>query len=1231
MSMRRLTALVSSVVLAMGSGFSVGQDTAPDVQFTLDVNASELPKAWSTKGDVKQSNGTLILAPGASLKQPTSIGLTMQWQVDISPAPPAGDVADSAVRLDVEFDNGAQMGLILVYAHVDDKKLRQMAVVARHPPKFGLLPSKEGNLRVNDAVTEGTHGGVWQLRFRQGFLECFHDGAETPEIVGYYPTTQSTQTVRGVAGLRIEAVGRPVSIRKWDVQGSAPAPAITKEAQRKVAEANQLNQEFMAAYAKGKFKEAIRKQQQAIEILEDTLGRNTPLLARSQNNLAAVYFNLGDFERAERLMQTLVENHRQSLGADHPEVISSQANLGALYVKTDRVQEGLELMAKVVEGTARIYGMNDEQLIVPLTSIAQAHSRLGQVQLAEMAFSKAVHLTQREHGQGSPELIGPLNGLGLVLIERGDYRTARKHLERALRLARSHSSRIQPSTLAESLNNLALLLHYQRDLRAARPLYEESLEIMAKQFGPRHHEYGPIHNNLGNVLLELDERDAARKHLITGLTQMQETFGRQSLEAANQLHSLAAFHDFAGENAKAIEKYREALEIRERRLGNDHWQTSVTRIGLAGVVGDDDPMSAREHLNQALNGLRSTVGERHPLTSTALKNLASHWLTEDAVRAVELYQQALEVDLQLARELAPTLSEAEALAYVEQCNTARRLLLTAIGHLDQVSADDIYQRILPTRGLTSRLLTYRQLFSRQDPATGKLKQRLASVRRKLSQVMLQPASKGDLESRNERLLEITKEKEALERQLAHASQEFVANAKWEGANLEQIQASLGAGVALVDFVESRSGIEAFVIIGGEKRNGGGSVTWVSLDDRAKLEQRIRSWRERLQQSAVELASGSSATLVAFQRDGKRLREQIWAPLEPALKGVKQVYLVPEGLLARLPWAALPGKANGSYLIEDYAVGCLSFPQLAISSPPARTQRPIGLLAVGGVDYNQAAARQSGNPSSNDESPRSKPKSGKWEYLPATLKEIDLVSALQPQDKVRRLSQADATEQRLKELVAESKVVHLATHGFFLPSPGELSDTAQSARAQSLSPQALGLNGLGAHSRNPLTQVGVVLSGANLPQDSDASVGDLASDGVLTAEEVLSLDLDGVDLVVLSACETALGEVSGDGVMGLQRALLMAGAKCTVGSLWMVEDRATQHLMVEFYRNLWKAGLPPLEAMRQSQLKMLNDYDAAGAKLRGIGGVRPAKGSTPAARSGQRCHPFFWAAFGVSGR
>jgi CHAT domain-containing protein len=227
----------------------------------------------------------------------------------------------------------------------------------------------------------------------------------------------------------------------------------------------------------------------------------------------------------------------------------------------------------------------------------------------------------------------------------------------------------------------------------------------------------------------------------------------------------------------------------------------------------------------------------------------------------------------------------------------------------------------------------------------------------------------------------------------------------------------------------------------------------------------------------------------------------------------------------------------------------------------------------------------------------------------------------PEGKVRILRGSQATEAAVREQAPQHRYLHFATHGFF--APAELKSALAAEPAGSERSREVDFFGrLGVSGFHPGLLSGIVLAGANRSAQPDQD------DGILTALEVTELDLGGVELAVLSACESGLGQVAGgEGLLGLQRAFQVAGAKSVMASLWKVDDEWTRRLMERFYEHLWQKKMSKLEALRQAQLWMLRE-----GPQRGSGAQRPVDpNKLKAAQPDQaRRPPLFWASFVLSG-
>ena len=476
------------------------------------------------------------------------------------------------------------------------------------------------------------------------------------------------------------------------------------------------------------------------------------------------------------------------------------------------------------------------------------------------------------------------------------------------------------------------------------------------------------------------------------------------------------------------------------------------------------------------------------------------------------------------------------------------------------------------------------------------------------------------------LAALTERKDQLEEELTRQSAAFRAARAEARRTPEQLQAALPRDAALIDVLEythfspppERKGelkferrLIAFVV------RPDRPIARVELGPLAPIRAAIDDWRPilRREKPAPQDEPGGPAA---------RLRRLVWSPLEEHLAGVATVLVSPDGALGLVPLEALPGKAAGSYLIEDYTIALVPVPRLfgdgeavAAEGPkPATAQAEApSLLLVGDVDYG-------GDPgvASTQVASRSAAVGTRAGLLPdfkklsATGDEIASIGryfkhrfrGAQPDE----LSGELATEAALREAASTHRFLHLATHGYFAPPElrSALGPSDPAARPRTDLFGARGVAGF-----HPGLLSGLALAGANVrptPLGKD--------DGILTALEVAELDLAKVELAVLSACETGLGEVAGgEGLLGLQRAFQVAGARAVVASLWKVPDIPTQNLMARFYENLWRKGLPPRAALRAAQLEMLRE------------GYKRGLVPIDEPRKTERVPPFYWAAFVLS--
>jgi CHAT domain-containing protein len=399
----------------------------------------------------------------------------------------------------------------------------------------------------------------------------------------------------------------------------------------------------------------------------------------------------------------------------------------------------------------------------------------------------------------------------------------------------------------------------------------------------------------------------------------------------------------------------------------------------------------------------------------------------------------------------------------------------------------------------------------------------------------------------------------------------------------------------------------------------GKIIWLDLDAAKRIETAVAVWR-----TAITSGNEIPAAIPA------NVRELVWDKVNKELPpGTKTVYICPDAGLCRLPWGAIPGNKPGSILLEDYAIASIPHaPFLLDKLWPQEQQenRPANALVVGSVKYDAELSLPSRPVIGSLGEPLLKADDKmNWGFLPDTVGELKGVCAAAEGRSISTVSiESDrATTTAILAALPKAKYAHFATHGFFAdPSFRSIFQLDEKDYEKSLRGERIGRA-----AKSPLVMTGLVFAGANNPKTPGR--------GILTGESLIDLDLSGLELAVLSACETGLGDVAGgEGTFGLQRAFHMAGTRNVIASLWKVPDQSTSALMALFYKNLWEKNLSPMESLRQAQLEIYKNPGKIGELAKGFRGkfeevsgkgeveIKPDKDG--------KAHPLLWAAFTLSG-
>jgi CHAT domain-containing protein len=760
---------------------------------------------------------------------------------------------------------------------------------------------------------------------------------------------------------------------------------------------------------------------------------------------------------------------------------------------------------------------------------------------ADRLLNVALENLEESLGPDHPWVAVMLRSYGNMQVGLGNDQKARSSFERALAIAEPAYGE-ENILVSDLLNNLGQVCLNENDNTHAREYLERSLAIAEKRYGAEHFSLANILSNLGIVARKDGDYDAAERYYLRALALREKQLGPEDPTIASNLINIGNLYRSKGDFPKSIETHNRALGILERMSTPADWGTVMALGNLAKtytIMGDMP--NAIQFQERAEAAVEASIVIDTAIGSERDKLASSKSTAERTDRTISLHLQR-----------APQDPRAAALATL--------VLLQRKGRLLDAMSD-----------------SFRALRERASPEDQASLDQLADASAQLARLVLDGPRKTPIAEYRAAVADLEARTDKLEAAISRDSAEF--RAQVQDVSLATVQQTIPPDAALLEFAVYRPfepaqsgdtyGVPHYAVY--VIRNEG-APRGIDLGEVATIDETVEELRSALrdpERSDVQVPAGS-------------LESRVLAPIREWLAGVRRLLVSPDGALNLIPFETFSDE-QGRYLLERYSVSYLTagrdllrlrVPRESKSSPVVIADPVFGEQDTIEVASSRRAERGVATSDGSD--------SIYFAPLAGTAQEARKIHAVFPDARV--LLGADATEAALARAGAP-QIVHIATHAFFL-DPAAKDAPAGTRAAGSQAPI-----------ENPLLRSGLALSGANLSRGS-------AEDGILTALEASRLDLWGTELVTLSACGTGLGHVeNGEGVYGLRRAFLLAGAETVVMSLWPVSDYATRQLMVDYYSGL-KKGLGRGDALRQAKLEM--------AKRRG------------------RQHPYYWAGFIQSG-
>lgn len=862
------------------------------------------------------------------------------------------------------------------------------------------------------------------------------------------------------------------------------------------------------------------------------------------------------------------------------------------------------------------------------------HEDARRLDAAIEAYRKALDISEKKYPfEFSTALC--LDHLGTAHLNRGEYEEAARHLRRAvqvLEVALKNIREAEPESVpaafargvaalrAKAVHGLAVAYDYLADYARAEPLYEQALAEREKIYGPDHTEVAESLNFLGNIYLVKADYARAAQTFRRALAINEKNYRREDPRVTTMMSNLAYAYASLGESAKTEELLKEAIARAETWPNPDSLQMAYYLNNLGDFYGVKEPARARPLLERSLAIREKLLGPEDPLVASTINNLAMlDWRAGELKRAEAGFRRAVDIQQKALGPSHPDVAHALSnlamlhlamgetqrgigllaegsrysehnllakmttgseeqkrtfMASIEEGTSAMVTLSLRVAPGDEQAARLALSTVLWRKGRVLDVLSGQvaAVLGVADAESVEAHARLTAARSRLSNLstLMLKGLGGDEAQQRATAETVKSEIQSLEKVISERAAALGAGSG--SVTTETVQAAIPEGAALVEIIQFRpapigaaNGREweppryAALVL----RRAGAPAS-IDLGEAAKIDADV----ERLRRA---LGSPVSRNVRALARV---VDEEVMRPVRKLLGDVKHVLVSPDGSLNLVPFAALVDERD-RYLIETYTFTFLPSGRDLLRQS-RRTSEAQGPVVVANPLFDTQPSEAS-KPSAGTGS-RAANLLAKFTPLAATADEAREVSGILRG--ARTLTGAQATEAAVKRVKSPS-VLHIATHGFFSKAAG----TVQTLGARTF--------------ENPLLRSGLALAGANR---LDGGEGE---DGILMALEAAALDLRGTRLVVLSACETGVGEVaSGEGVYGLRRALALAGAESQLISLWKVDDEATRELMGGFYRKL-TAGVGRSESLRQAQLKLLG--------------------------GGEYSHPHLWAGFIMSGR
>jgi CHAT domain-containing protein/tetratricopeptide (TPR) repeat protein len=942
------------------------------------------------------------------------------------------------------------------------------------------------------------------------------------------------------------------------------------------------------------------------EKVKKTKGENDFEYGRALSKLGLWYVYNNMPEEAEKALTKALAIQTTGPRAKPEHIANTWYAWGMYWQALNQFDKQLECFQNRLAEETKAYGEGSKQVAMGLTQVGIAKYSLGDFSAADADLLQALEIYKKLEMMETKECAELYRYLGIVNKDMGNFQKVDQYFNLAFPLCLKIYGEIHPKT-GEAYNNLGAAASFLGNNEKALSYFLKGLEIRKKTQGEESDEVGQSYLNLANLYETMGNIEECLKSQQLAIRLLTKSRGENSefvafayLNAGTHLIEMGQFH-------QALTYLRKAQKIIKSIHGEEHPEMGSVVVNLVDLFNKcGRPDSALYYGKKGISLWKKQQSPSFFGFIVGYSNVGMVLFNQRRyAEALPYFKLGNEVFLKHISENFPSLSDSEKEEFYNSISgnvEDFKSFCAKAGNSVASVPGELFDFQLATKGL---LLNSSAKWKHRIKHSGDVKLFGQYSRWLEYQKQIQSIQQSGDSAQISGLDSLTQKAKSLEKELSLRSEGFAKLADRRKYSWRDVEKKLKQGEASIEIIRTHK-------YGVVKANS------VDTSDALKKRYHIKGLTDSIQYVALILKPGLVWPEMVLLPDGNTMEEMelkfyqkciqsqiqnarsysiFWEKINNRLQGIRKVYFSPDGVYHNINLNTLWNPKTRKYILEEKDINILTTTKELLLTNQEETEGKVANLVGFPTYYSQPYLAQS------SENTRKSPQLNyilRWQgervlsELPSTRTEVENIEKVLKESgwEVQTFLADKALEENLKEAY-KPNLLHIATHGFFQP------DTS--------------------NKQNPLLSSGLMLTGSG--NTLKGQTANMQEDGILTAYEAMNLNLDNTDLVVLSACETGLGEVrNGEGVYGLQRAFKVAGARSLIMSLWKVDDDATQELMVSFYKH-WASPSAPLQGRGE---KAPHGGLGAGASKRSafLAAQKELKAKYP--------NPYYWGAFVMVG-